>query len=433
MNYMRNRTYFVLLFIVISFVVFSCKKSDDNANPTKGFLKGVVTNSVDNNPVASVRITVYDALTNAPIGSSILTGSDGAFQIELDPGTFYLNLSKQGYNNIPAMGTTPVSVTVDAGKETVCNYELQASSVINGGFISGKVTSGGNALAGVLVVAGKDSAGYSSVSGSDGSYYIYNIPAGTYNVLGYVSGYNSDTLSVDVAASTESAGKNITMTSGATGSISGMVSFLATNNGEVDVTLTNPLTKETIPGLVTKTAGGAYAISNVPSGTYIVRASYSNDNYVVDPDWILKNGEPLVTITGNAVTQNFSVTGAVKLVSPTNDSTTTSPIEIAEAAPTFTWQAYSSTSDYVIEVSDISGNVIWGGFTKNGATITKNIVIPKSQLSIAFNSDGKATSTLKTNTIYRWRIYASKDDNSSPTGWKLISVSEEQKGLIEFK
>ncbi|HEY4789303.1 MAG TPA: hypothetical protein VIH57_24805, partial [Bacteroidales bacterium] len=228
-------------------------------------------------------------------------------------------------------------------------------------------------------------------------------------------------------------GKDITMTTGASGNVSGSVSFLATNNGEVDVTLTNPLTKETIPGLVTKTQGGTYNIAKVPDGTYIVRASYVNDSYVVDPDWILKNGEPMVTVAGNTITQNFSVTGAVRLVSPTNDSTTTKPIEVTGSTPTFTWLAYSSTSDYVIEVSDINGNVIWGGFAKNGATITKNISIPKGQFSIVFNSDGNASSTLKSNNTYRWRIYSSKDDNSSSTGWKLISVSEEQRGLFIIK
>jgi hypothetical protein len=398
-----------------------------------GSLKGTVTDNSNNQAISNVRIIVYDANTNAPTGNAILSGSDGTYQIQLSPGTYYLNLSKQGYNGIPAAGITPVSITVELGKETINNFQLQTSSVTNGGSISGKVTSGGNALAGALVIAGNGTNGYSSVTGTDGTYSIYNVPAGTYQVQGFLSNYNSTTLSASVTASTESTGNDITMTSGATGSVAGAVTFLATNNGEVDVTLTNVLTKQTIPGLVTKTVGGVYSIAKVPNGTYIIRASYSNDNYVVDPDWILKNGEPTVTISGNTVTQNFSVTGAVRLVSPTNDSTTTKPIEVTGSTPTFTWVAYSSTSDYVIEVSDINGNIIWGGFTKNGATITKNISIPKSQLSIVFNSDGIATSTLKSQNTYRWRIYSSKDDVSSSTGWKLISVSEEQRGLFIIK
>lgn len=428
---MRNVLYLIVMYLMASTAFISCKKDSDDA-PTQGTLKGMVTNT-SSQGVSNARIVVYDANTNAPVGSGAQTASDGAFSIMLDPGSYYLSLSKQGYNSIPAAGTSPVSVTIEVGKETVSNYQMQASSVVNGGSISGKVTSGGSALAGVLVVASEGANGYSSVTDINGNYYIYNVPAGMYQLKGFLSKYNSPSLSITLAASSESSGNNLAMTSGATGSISGAVSFLATNNGEVDVTLTNPLTKETIPGLVTKTQGGEYSISNIPDGVYIVRASFANDNYVVDPDWIIKNGEPMVTVAANTNTQNFSVTGAMKLTSPTNDSASVKPAEVTGAAPTFTWQAYSSTSDYVIEVSDINGNIIWGGFTNNGGTITKNIIIPKNQLSIVFNSDNKASTTLKTNTVYRWRIYASKDDSSSSTGWKLISVSEEQRGLFVIK
>jgi len=87
----------------------------------------------------------------------------------------------------------------------------------------------------------------------------------------------------------------------------------------------------------------------------------------------------------------------------------------------------------VIEVSDINGNLIWGGFTVNGSSITKNATIPKSSTSITFNSDGSAKSSLSPGIIYRWRVYASKDDSKDENGWILISVSEEQKGLFIIK
>ncbi len=426
---MKKNLLLLTIAFATSLLFTACSKDDPEPTPTTGTLKGTVTASSTAQAIGSVRITVYNANTNAPTGNSVLTQSNGTYQIELVPGSYYLNLSKQGFNGIPAVGITPVSVIVALGIVTVNDFQMQPSSVTNGGSISGKVTSGGNAVAGVLVVASYLTNGYSAVSGTDGTYYIYNVPAGSYQLQGFKADYNSTAQSVAVTASTESTGKNITMTVGAAGSVTGSVTFSATTSGEVDVTLINPLTKETIPGLVTKTVGGNYSITKVPNGTYIARASYSNDTYVVDPDWILKNGEPIVTTTGNAVTQNFSVTGAVMLASPTNALITTKPVEIIGSTPTFTWQPYSSTSDYVIEVSDINGNVIWGGFTKSGLTITKNLpFIPKTQLSIVFNSDGKATTTLKSKNTYRWRIYASKDDTL--LGWKLISVSEEQQGLF---
>ncbi|MDP4272353.1 MAG: carboxypeptidase-like regulatory domain-containing protein [Bacteroidota bacterium] len=429
---MKKNLVLSLVSFLISFFLFSCSK-DENKISTTGILKGTVTDFSNNQTLANVRITVYDATTNAPTAYSTVSNSNGAYSIQLLPGTYYLKLSKQGCVDIPEQGISPATLTVELDKETIGDYQMHPSSVTNGGYISGKVTSGGKALAGVMVVASDSLSGYSSVSGSDGVYYIYNIPAGNYKVKGYLANYNSTEADVTVTANTESSGKDITLTSGATGSLSGMVSFLATNNGEVDVTLAHPITKETIPGLVTKTVGGIYTLNYIPNGVYTAKASYNNDGYVVDPDWIIKNGEPTVTINNNKVTMNFSVTGAVRLNSPTNDSTTTKPIEITETSPTFSWTAYSSTNDYVIEVSDISGKIIWGGFTKSGSTITKNIVIPKNQLSIVFNADGKAKSSLIKGMPYRWKIYASKDDTKETNGWKLISVSEEQRGLFIIK
>jgi hypothetical protein len=425
--------------LILSFVCFalnsiyvSCK-SDQDEIITTGTLKGTITDFSTNQALSNVRIIVFDANTNAPTGNSILSGSDGGFSIQLSPGTYYLKLSKQGFLDIPPTGFSPISVSIELNNQTLTDYQMQPSSVSNGGSITGKVSENGKGLAGVMIVASNTTNGYSSVTGSDGTYFIYNVPAGAYKLKGYTAGYNSTVLDVTVQSSTESSGKDISMTSGSTGSISGAVTFLATINGTVDVTLAHPITKETIPGLITKTQGGVYSLNKIPNGTFLAKASFSNDGYVVDPDWILKNGEPSVTITGNNVSLNFSVTGAVRLTSPTNDSITTKPIEITQPIPTFNWKAYSSVNDYIIEVSDLNGNVIWGGFTKAGSNITKNIIIPKTQLSIAFNSDGKATAILKKGSIYRWRIYASKDDSKEITGWKLISVSEEQRGLFIIK
>ena len=108
------------------------------------------------------------------------------------------------------------------------------------------------------------------------------------------------------------------------------------------------------------------------------------------------------------------------------------PLAVTSTTPTFSWEAYSSTDNYVIEVSDINGNVIWGGFNNTGTVTVMNFPIPKITTSIAYNSNGTATQPLKSGQIYRWRIFASKSDISDPRGWKLISVSEEQQGLIKI-
>jgi hypothetical protein len=151
----------------------------------------------------------------------------------------------------------------------------------------------------------------------------------------------------------------------------------------------------------------------------------------MDPDWILKFGQPSVTVANSAVALNFSVTNALQLTSPTNDLSSTQPV-VASSTPAFTWLAYASTDDYVIEVINASGKVIWGGISGTGNNAVRKVYVPKSQLSAVYNFDNSASEPLKSGEIYRWRIYASKVDNST-LGWRLISSSEDQRGLIKIQ
>jgi hypothetical protein len=151
---------------------------------------------------------------------------------------------------------------------------------------------------------------------------------------------------------------------------------------------------------------------------------------VVDPDRIIKFGEPLVAVSGGITELDFDVTGAVKLIGPSNGMSNLQPIEVSSAAPMFEWTPYPSTSDYVIEVSNSDGEIIWGGFNTDNDQPAKRITISSDQTSIVYNSDNGALESLEAGKIYRWRVYASKDDVQETSGWKLISVSEDQQGLI---
>ena len=77
--------------------------------------------------------------------------------------------------------------------------------------------------------------------------------------------------------------------------------------------------------------------------------------------------------------------------------------------------------------------MVWGGFSNLGDLPIKRIEIPSSQLLVDYNFDSTATvSLLVPGRIYRWRIFASKNDQQSDTGWTLISASEDQRGLIKI-
>lgn len=418
----------VLMAIAVAFV--GCSKDEEGPMlPATGTLQGAITDASAGVGVAAVRIIVFNANTNAPVGLPLSTDAQGNFTVEISPGTYFLKLSKQGYQDLPPRGISALPLNVTAGQTTTYSVSMFRSGVVGGGFISGTVTSASGPIGGVLVVADDSINGYSSITGTDGVYYVFNLPPGTFRVKGWLTGQNSTDTTVNVLANTETRNVNLALTPGTAGTVTGQITFLATTNIEVDVALTHPFTRETIPGLNTLTFNRLYTIANVPNGTYLARATFVNDGKVVDPDWIIKNGEPFVTVAGGTVSRPFSVTGAAELVSPTNPSTSTQPVT-ADSIPMFSWQAYPSANHYVVEVINSQGVVIWGGF-ENNWTVRK-VLVPASQTSIVYNADTTATEPLVRGRVYRWKIYVSKDDSQEPLGWKLISVSEDQRGLIRI-
>ena len=80
--------------------------------------------------------------------------------------------------------------------------------------------------------------------------------------------------------------------------------------------------------------------------------------------------------------------------------------------------------------NDQNGRVVWGGF--EGSWTVRKVVIPRTNTSIEYDADSTATEELQVGRVYRWRVYACKDDTREATGWKLISVSEEQRSLMRI-
>ncbi len=192
------------------------------------------------------------------------------------------------------------------------------------------------------------------------------------------------------------------------------------------MSLTDKETGAVIPGTNVNTVSTNYSINSVAPGDYYIRATFKIDGYVVDPDSIVKHGEPEVIVAAaNLIDQNIDVTGAVTLTSPIVPADGT-PVEINTLTPTLSWAPYSSTSDYVVEVRDVHGNVMWGGFDE---FLNKLVNPPKETTSIVYSNDGLGL-PLENGKIYRWKVYASKDDTST-IGWRLISASEEAQGVFK--
>lgn len=430
-----------LAVLLIVFTLSNCSK-DDPQPVTTGKITGKVTDMTSSVALSEASVIAFDAGTHTPV-MTVKTNGSGDYTLDVPEGTYFLKFYKQGYESVPPMGIESVPFSVSVGQTSTQAAEMSPSLITNAGSISGKVSVGSTAKSGVLVIAEGNASAYSAITDKDGNYTIFNVPAASYNVKGYLADHSSSAASVSVAENTASDNVSVSLTTGTSGQVAGTFKVVSqttiiTAPTTMDISLVHPVTKETIPGLsqsVPYSSSLSYSFSNVPDGTYTVRATYANDYIVIDPDYITKFGDYKVTVTSgtaDVASVDIVATSAVLLTGPTNEMSTTVPFE-SSANPTFTWTAYASTSDYVIEVTDAStGKVVWGGFTSANGTVSKNITIPSSTTSIVYNSDGSATSELVSGKVYRWRIFASKNNVQSGT-WNLIAASEDQGGLIKIQ
>lgn len=433
-----------LLLALFATALAACSSGGGSSSPPPpGTLTGTVTDASTTpaTVIVGASVTVFNATTNTAV-ATLTSGATGKYSTTLTAGTYYVKVTKQGFDPVPPAALEPVPLALVSGQTTTNNIQMFPAANLNTGWISGKVSIGTSGKGGVLVVATNGSSASSALSDASGNYVIYNVPvAATYSVTGHLAGYSATTAApVIVSQGVATTGVNLALSANAVGQVPVSFNLIAqtgvTAPSTMVVSLLHPLTRETIPGLVQSlphSSSISFLLTGVADGSYLVRASYANDTIVVDPDSIRKFGEPSVTVAGGTPTPNpvdIKATGAVGLVSPTNAITTTVPeIVTAGTSPTFTWNAYPTTSDYVVEVMDATtGAVIWGGFSGTGDAMVKNVTTTAT--SIVFNDDGLATSALLAGHVYRWRIYASKNDNTV-LGWHLISASEDQRGLIK--
>jgi hypothetical protein len=346
----------------------------------------------------------------------------------MSSGNFYVRISSQGFKEVPEGSISPVPFSVSSG-QTFSQIYYTDALLGTFGKIDGTVTP---KLSGFLIVAKSSTtnAEYHTYSGPDGYFVLFNVPYDTYEVNAIKSGYQlavHPQVTLSVSSSSVNVPVNVNQVNGS--ALTGKVTFLAAINGIVDISLLDKTSLSVINGLTTRIdVNRDYAINNIPAGNYVAWASYENDSYVMDPDWIFKNPGAL-NISFPADTAkilNFSVTGAISIVSPTNPPASIIPAPADSVIPTFYWDAYPQAKEYIIEVMDINGNLIWGGFTESG--VINHSQIPKEWNSVEFNFDGTALSQLNSGDIYQWRIYA--DDDAVPNIQTLLSSSEDLMGLF---
>lgn len=433
---MKFSKIFVSLAVVVS-VLFMISCSDDDGGSTEPtptpptILKVMVKSSTDSSAVENSNVVIYDAETKDAVIRA-LTNDDGAVHFELLEDDYYVELAAQNYDPSPAENVTPIPFFVMEEDTTEVVYYLNSNPVANSSFVRGIVEpSINNVLIQAVASSGTDK--YATVSGPDGFFILYNLPDDNYTYEALKSGFKLDTVLVTNVVSTEAIYDSLTVqiSQYAGSTLSGAVSFLATTDTlDVDIVLRDPITMAVIPGMLTRELTGNYDLTSIPDGDFVAWASFENDGYVIDPDWIFKNpdGLNLSFPTDDGITLDFSVTGSIKMFSPTNPMDSIYAFVADSLVPTFSWEAYPSTKEYIIEVRDLSGNVLWGGFQADGTV--NHGYIDDSETSIIYDFDGTATQALVPGEIYQWKLWADKGTAVDSGVEQLISTTEDLRGIF---
>jgi hypothetical protein len=393
--------------------------------------------------IAGAQVTALD-VNDAPFTGTAVSGNDGAYQLlvrspRAADGTplvqsIKLRASGAGFENFPGglRRSLPLSLTeaaVTDGRRVLQNSAtdlvlFRLASTTGLGTISGTVQ-GEPGKRGVLVVA-HGSVALSSVSDVDGAYTLFNVPAGDYEIRGYVAGVQLQPVSVTVGAAAKLTGANLTVRQAPLGSVAGSVSMVnAPGDAATSVVLVVADTfnaafnrGEVPPGLRTPRTGvpdvaGAFTVGDVPDGKYKVLAAFENDGLVRDPDPGI-SGTQIQTVELNDANRQvmlaagFKITEALQVMHP-GASDTPEPVT---GVPTFTWKDDSSEDRYAVELIDARGNLVW----------TKDIGgVSAGNVSVSY--DG--STPLAKGTLYQFRATSFRKGGTLP-----ISQTEDLRGVF---
>lgn len=394
-------------------------------------LQGMVIDALDKKPISGARVVARDA-NDAAVSTVAVSGVDGVYKLTVPAkrdsagkavaANLTLRADASGYLTFPKAPRSAIPVDVSAATGEPLIVKNAATDIalipIEGtalGWVSGKIEA--PTPGGTLVVAG----GSTGVADRDGTYTVFNVPAGSVQVSAYATGLQISPETASVTAGAETKDVNLKVIDGkAAATISGSVQIVNAPGGSttsvvlaVEETFQASVARgEAPPGLRAANVSGSFSIPGVPDGKYVVLAAFENDNLVRDPDTSIGGTELVhITVTGadQAISQGFKVTGALAVISPG-----ASKIDEVSGTPTFEWADDSSEDSYDVQLFDALGNEVW---KKAGVTESKG----NKNVSVAY--DGAA---LEPGMFYQFRVVSIKDGTP-------ISATEDLKGVFVYK
>jgi hypothetical protein len=400
------------------------------------YVAGMVFDLDSGAAIEGARVVARDA-NNAAVSGIAVTDADGSYSLRVPTSrdkdgnpvqsAVTMRADASGYLTFPKAPRVALPVqlelaggdplTVQTAATDIGMLPLQNSDGL--GTITGKVLDDG--ARGTVVVAGGEvmaGGGVTGVADHDGSYAVFNVPAGSVAVHGYKVGLQLDSQTADVVAGETTSGVDLASLGAATAVIDGKIEVVNPGMGNetsiilaVDETFDdNTATGEVPPGLRVYPVLGEFSLAGVPDGNYVVLAAFENDFLVRDPDTSI-GGTDLVriTVSGESQTldQSFKVTGSLDVVSPDKE-------EEVSGTPTFIWADDSSEVSYTVELFNAFGEPIW------------DTEIPgvSGDMNVTLDYDGPA---LDSGMIYQFRVTDFKQ------GGAPISRTEDLRGTFLYR
>ncbi|MBW1809949.1 MAG: carboxypeptidase regulatory-like domain-containing protein [Deltaproteobacteria bacterium] len=408
-------------------------------------IKGTVIDAIDDAPIEDALVQAVD-VNGAAVGTSARTDSNGSFTLTV-PATrdqegspvldsYMLRAQAAGYQPFPTAirPAIPLDASVAQGNNddgwtiestlTVIKLLPLPGNTNTLGSISGTVLAADSS--GVLVIAEGSGRGRPGFTNSDGEYTIFNVPAGSYTVVGYKAGVQLETSDVTLTASENKTGVDLAESSNPLSTVNGTIQIVNAPGGlttsvvlAVDSTFVEDAARGVVPpGLHASEIGsGAFTIEDVPDGEYVVLAAFENDQLVRDPDQTI-GGTSIVRITvpdpvsGNTVNlpESFKITEALEIFSPGADG----PELVTSATPVFSFANDTSEEGYEVHVFDAFGNEIW--MTEIGPS--------SSSLDVQYAGPALEDGMYYQFKAHSWRV---KLDLRTP-----ISATEDLKGVFYY-
>lgn len=378
----------------------------------------------DANFAAVTGVAVTDAKGNYSLVVPMARTADGSLT-ELQ---VFLRADAQEYITFPTAPRQALPVDVSKAAGSPPHLETAATDIgmvpvldpSGLGSVSGKVLAG--VPVGTLVVAGgaiNAGGGVTGIADTDGSYTVFNVPAGAATVRGYKVGLQLGEASATVTAGADTPGVNLADMGESTAVVSGKVDIVNGGDGtETSVILVvdetfNPTAArgEAPPGLRIYPVSGSFSLKGVPDGNYVVLAAFENDFLVRDPDTSI-GGTSIVHIVVKgadlAVAEGFKVTGSLDGVSPDNE-------EVVSGTPKFVWNDDSGEKNYEVRVFDAYGTMVWEKTDVPSVSGSKTVEVDYGG------------PPLKSGSLYQFRAMSIKG------GGTPLSTTEDLRGVFLYK